>query len=105
MRSPEAAFGSLHRGSSHYEPRQNKDVYVEKPLSHNVHEGRIAVETSRKYKRVVQYGTGAGSLGDKIAALAKQGTYGELLVSRGLCYKRRGSIGFKQSTAPPISNL
>jgi len=78
-----------------------KDVYVEKPLSHNVHEGRIAVETARKYNRVVQYGTGAGSLGDKIAALAKKGTYGKLLVSRGLCYKGRGSIGFKQPTDPP----
>jgi len=78
-----------------------KDVYVEKPLSHNVHEGRIAVETGRKYKRVVQYGTGAGSLGDKIAAIAKKGTYGKLLVSRGLCYKGRGSIGFKEPTTPP----
>lgn len=78
-----------------------KDVYVEKPLSHNVHEGRIAVETARKYNRVVQYGTGAGSLGDRIAALAKKGTYGRLLVSRGLCYKGRGSIGFKQPADPP----
>ena len=78
-----------------------KDVYVEKPLSHNVHEGRIAVEVARKHKRVVQYGTGAGSLGDRIAALAKQGTYGKLLVSRGLCYKGRGSIGFRQTENPP----
>jgi len=78
-----------------------KDVYVEKPLSHNVHEGRIAVETARKHKRVVQYGTGAGSLGDGIAALAKAGTYGKLLVSRGMCYKGRGSIGFKEPSDPP----
>jgi len=78
-----------------------KDVYVEKPLSHNVHEGRIAVETARKYKRVVQYGTGAGSLGDGIAALAEKGTYGKLLVSRGLCYKARGSIGFQKPAEPP----
>ena len=78
-----------------------KDVYVEKPLSQNVHEGRIAVEMMRKHKRVVQYGTGAGSLGDRIAAIARQGDYGRLLVSRGLCYKRRGSIGVKQPTDPP----
>ena len=78
-----------------------KDVYVEKPLSHTFHEGRIAVEIARKYKRVVQYGTGAGSLGDGIAALAKRGTYGKLLVSRGLCYKGRGSIGFQKPTTPP----
>ena len=34
-----------------------KDVYVEKPCSHNVHEGRIAVEAARKYNRIVQHGT------------------------------------------------
>ncbi len=78
-----------------------KDVYVEKPLSQNVHEGRIAVEIMRKHKRVVQYGTGSGSLGDGIAAIAKKGTYGKLLVSRGMCYKGRGSIGFKEPTDPP----
>ena len=78
-----------------------KDVYVEKPLSQNVHEGRIAVEMARKYDRVVQYGTGAGALGDVIAALARKGTYGKLLVSRGLCYKRRQSIGFRQPATPP----
>lgn len=78
-----------------------KDVYVEKPLSQNVHEGRIAIEMARKYDRVVQYGTGRGSRGDAIAALAGKGTYGKLLVSRGLCYKRRDSIGFKAPGAPP----
>src|SRR5215217_4805495 len=30
-----------------------KDVYVEKPCSHNVHEGRIALETARRYQRIV----------------------------------------------------
>ncbi|MBN1444139.1 MAG: Gfo/Idh/MocA family oxidoreductase, partial [Planctomycetes bacterium] len=78
-----------------------KDVYVEKPLSHDLHEGRIALETSRKHSRVVQYGTGSGSLGDGIAALVRKGTYGKLLVSRGLCYKRRKSIGFREPTDPP----
>ena len=34
-----------------------KDVYVEKPCSHNVHEGRVAVEAARKYDRIVQHGT------------------------------------------------
>ena len=34
-----------------------KDVYVEKPLAHNVHEGRKMVEAARKFKRVVQVGT------------------------------------------------
>jgi predicted dehydrogenase len=78
-----------------------KDVYVEKPLSQTVHEGRIAVEMARKYDRVVQYGTGKGAKGDVAAELARKGTYGKLLVSRGLCYKRRDSIGFKQAKTPP----
>ncbi len=80
-----------------------KDVYVEKPCSHNVHEGRIAVETARKYKRIVQHGTQARSngLGDKIQALAKAGTLGKLLISRGLCYKGRPSIGKKDPSPAP----
>ena len=34
-----------------------KDVYVEKPASHNIWEGRKMVEAARKYKRIVQVGT------------------------------------------------
>ncbi len=37
--------------------RVGKDVYVEKPLSHNIHEGRLMVEAARQYGRVVQMGT------------------------------------------------
>lgn len=87
-----------------------KDVYVEKPCSHNIHEGRIAVETAHKYKRIVQHGTQsrASSGFVQMAAIAKSGKYGKLLVSRGLCYKdggtggnTRGNIGFKDIKDPP----
>jgi predicted dehydrogenase len=80
-----------------------KDVYVEKPCSHNVHEGRIAVETARKHKRIVQHGTQSrSSLGKaQVAEIIKSGQYGKLLVSRGLCYKNRNSIGFKEAKQPP----
>ncbi|MDA0835948.1 MAG: Gfo/Idh/MocA family oxidoreductase [Planctomycetota bacterium] len=80
-----------------------KDVYVEKPCSHNVHEGRIAVETARKYDRIVQHGTQSRSDNRwaRITAAARSGTYGPLRVARGLCYKRRGSIGFKKPATPP----
>lgn len=80
-----------------------KDVYVEKPCSHNVHEGRIAVETARKHKRIVQHGTQSRSGGGwaEVAAAIKSGELGKLLVSRGLCYKPRGSINFKSPAAPP----
>jgi len=84
----------------------NKDVYVEKPASHNIHEGRIAVEAARKYGRIVQHGTQNRSSKewDKVAQAVKSGKYGKLKVSRALCYKSRPSIGFKPD-APAPSNL
>ena len=80
-----------------------KDVYVEKPCSHNVHEGRVSVEAARKYDRIVQHGTQSRSMTQwgNLAEIAKQGKYGKLLVSRGLCYKARGSIGEKPNTRAP----
>lgn len=80
-----------------------KDVYVEKPCSHNIHEGRIAVETARKFGRIVQHGTqsrGSASWAN-LLDIVKSGKLGKLLVSRGLCYKLRGSIGQKPVTTPP----
>src|SRR5216683_3249558 len=88
-----------------------KDVYVEKPCSHNVHEGRIAVETAKKYNRIVQHGTQSRSGGEipRVLEVIKSGKYGKLLVSRGLCYKgglggsrtTRASIGSAAPTDPP----
>ena len=80
-----------------------KDVYVEKPCSHNVHEGRVAVETARKHGRIVQHGTQGRSLAQWPALLeiTNSGKYGKLLVSRALCYKRRPSIGVKPTSTPP----
>jgi predicted dehydrogenase len=88
-----------------------KDVYVEKPVSHNIHEGRIAVETARKHGRIVQHGTQTRSNTHraKIAALIASGKLGKLLVSRGLCYKTgdpgkentRSDIGFAPPKDPP----
>jgi predicted dehydrogenase len=80
-----------------------KDVYVEKPLSHNVHEGRKCVEAARRYNRMVQHGTqqrsSAGRAGE-IAAV-QSGKYGRLVVSKGYCCKPRWSIGTKPVEAPP----
>jgi predicted dehydrogenase len=88
-----------------------KDVYVEKPCSHNVHEGRIAVEAAKKYNRIVQHGTQSRSSRDfaQVVEVIKSGQLGKLLVSRGLCYKgglgtgrtTRASIGFAQPKDPP----
>jgi predicted dehydrogenase len=80
-----------------------KDVYVEKPCSHNVHEGRIAVEAARRHNRIVQHGTQSRSSRDwaLAAAAIQSGKLGKLLVSRALCYKPRGTIGVKPTTTPP----
>jgi predicted dehydrogenase len=80
-----------------------KDVYVEKPCSHNVHEGRVAVEAARKYNRIVQHGTQSRSDLRWAAAVeaVRSGQLGKLLVSRALCYKPRGSIGEKPVTEAP----
>lgn len=83
-----------------------KDVYVEKPCSHNVYEGRKCVEAARKYKRIVQHGTqsrGSRSWAKQVAAIAS-GKYGKLLVSKAWASKNgsgRWSIGFKPRKAPP----
>jgi predicted dehydrogenase len=72
-----------------------KHVYVEKPCSHNVKEGRIAVEAARRHNVIVQHGTQSRSSSGmaNTIALIQSGRFGRLLVSRGLCYKPRGTIG------------
>jgi predicted dehydrogenase len=74
-----------------------KDVYVEKPVSHNVSEGRRTVETARKHNRICQAGTQCRSMPATVDAIEyiKAGKIGEVKLARGLCYKRRGSIGPK----------
>jgi predicted dehydrogenase len=72
-----------------------KDVYVEKPVSHNVWEGRKVVEAARKHKRIVQTGTQCRSSQGIAEAIEwiRQGNMGKIVRARGLCYKRRASIG------------
>ena len=80
-----------------------KDVYVEKPCSHNVFEGRKCVEAARKYKRIVQHGTQSRASGKgALAEIVKSGKYGKLLVSKGYCCKPRWTIGHKPVTDPPL---
>jgi len=72
-----------------------KDVYVEKPVSHNIWEGRKMVEAARKYNRIVQTGTQSRSdegLAEAIQYL-QEGNLGKILLARGFYYKRRDGIG------------
>ncbi len=77
-----------------------KDVYVEKPVSHNVWEGRQLVKAARKYGRIVQTGTQCRSSTGMAEAVewVQAGNLGKIKVARGLCYKRRASIG--KTTGP-----
>jgi predicted dehydrogenase len=72
-----------------------KDVYVEKPVSHNVWEGRQIVNAAHKYHRIVQAGvqirSNPGICEAREWVLA--GNLGKIQRARGLCYKRRPSIG------------
>ena len=72
-----------------------KDVYVEKPVCHNIWEGRRMVEAARKYKRVVQSGTQRRSdegLREAIEYI-RQGNLGKMRLVRSFIYVRRDSIG------------
>lgn len=79
-----------------------KDVYVEKPASHNVFEGRKMVEAARKYKRIVQVGTQCRSspmIREAIDKL-KGGVIGRVYMARGIAFKVR-SGGRKTTEAVP----
>jgi len=80
-----------------------KDVYVEKPCSHNVWEGRQLVRAAEKYRRVVQHGTQSRSARALIEAInhLHGGTFGEIYLARGLCFKWRDTIGRAPSEPVP----
>jgi len=82
-----------------------KHVYVEKPLSHDIAEGRIAVEAQKKYGVVVQHGTqrrsDAGIAG--LHEALKNGTLPKLKIAYGYACKPRGGIGFKADGDPPAT--
>ena len=85
-----------------------KDVYVEKPLSHNIWEGRQALEAAKKYsKNIVQAGTQNRSSEDIVDAIAfvKSGQIGKIKWARGLCYKTRDSIGRTTGATPVPANI
>jgi predicted dehydrogenase len=81
-----------------------KDVYVEKPCSHNIFEGRQLVAASKKYNRIVQHGSQSRSgeaLQEAVRTLG-EGVIGDVYMTRALCYKWRDTIGREpDSEVPP----
>lgn len=80
-----------------------KDVYVEKPCSHNVWEGRQMIEAANKYNRIVQVGFQNRSIGNIRQAMQalRNGVIGDVYMAKGLCYKPRGSFGSSPNSEPP----
>ncbi len=80
-----------------------KDVYVEKPVSHNFFEGRQLVAAARKYNRIVQGGTQRRSMGRfrKAVEMLHAGSIGEIYQAKWFFPGGRDSIGFKPVEPPP----
>lgn len=80
-----------------------KHIFVEKPASHDVYEGRVALAAAEKYGIVVQHGTQRRSepAWARRVSEIRSGKYGKLLVSHGFSCKPRRSIGFQPYTNPP----
>lgn len=73
-----------------------KDVYVEKPCSHNFWEGRQLVRAAAKYNRIVQHGTqirSSPAIQEAASGLRGGGLIGDVYMARGLRFKRRDTIG------------
>lgn len=90
-----AAPNHWHALAAIWAMQAGKDVYVEKPVSHNVSEGRRIVQAARKLKRICQAGTQNRSRGDLAAAAdyIRAGKLGEISLARSIIYGRRDSIG------------
>lgn len=82
-----------------------KNVYVEKPATYGVWEGRKMVEAARKYNVRVQTGTQNRSIPGVMDAIKfmHDGGIGKIYLARGLCYKPRDSFGIAPDSTPPAS--
>lgn len=87
--------------------RSGKHVYVEKPLTHSLREGHEVVRAAAESGLVCQHGTQARSYSATREAMAwlQSGALGRVHVARGLCYKRRHSIGKVDSDQPIPKSL
>jgi hypothetical protein len=87
--------------------QKGKDVYCEKPVTHNLWEGQRVVEAARKYDRIVQAGTqNRSDTGFRQAIeYIREGALGKILWMHGLWFKDRASIGYVSGPQPIIPGL
>ena len=83
--------------------KADKHVYVEKPCSHNIREGRLLVDAARKHQCIVQHGTQVRSTPMMIEAtqMLRDGAIGDVLVAKAWNIQRRRSIGHQKPSTPP----
>jgi predicted dehydrogenase len=96
-----------HALASIWAMQAGKDVYCEKPASHDPFEGQKMVAAARKLNRMLQIGSQGRTMPHKIEAikLLHDGGIGQVYMARGLCFKRRKSIGHKpDGPVPPGVN-
>jgi predicted dehydrogenase len=100
-----AAPNHWHALAAIWAMQAGKDVYVEKPVSHNVSEGRRIVQVARKTGRICQGGTqnrSNGALAEAIGYM-REGKLGKVQLARSIVYGRRGSIGGPGTCEIPAS--
>jgi predicted dehydrogenase len=87
--------------------QSGKDVYVEKPCSHNVEEGRVMTQWARKLGRMCQMGVQSRSMTGMRETLdfVKSGKIGDVKAARAICFRRRDSIGLVDTPAPIPAGL
>ena len=83
--------------------KAGKHVYVEKPCSHNLREGRMMIDAARKHDVVMQHGTQSRSSQSKQTAVAmlREGMIGEVLVAKHVNSQKRVNIGHQKPSKPP----
>lgn len=100
-----AAPNHWHALAAIWAMQAGKDVYVEKPVSHTIEEGRRMVQAARKYGRICQAGTQNRSRGGLGAAVKymQEGKLGQVKLARSIMYSGRGSIGGPTECKIPAS--
>jgi len=83
--------------------KAGKDVYCEKPACYNIHEGQVMIQVARETKRMVQIGSQHRSTPFKMRAFEALhgGLIGQIYMAKGLCFKRRASIGHAEDSPTP----
>ena len=80
-----------------------KDVYVEKPISHNIVEGRRMIDAARRYNRIVAVGTQrrSGAVVAKAVQFLREGGLGTIYAGRTVIYRQRDPIGVVANSQVP----